>query len=179
MEKTQSLKSALLERGVNIQTIYEEIVKLATDCNELTIHIVLSSILSLSKMFNEILIETSISLTSEILSIFGNFYNDPLISGYILDLIVLMLSDENAGKSFLPIFVPNMRLVIGELASDRLDSNRSLTYMEEEVRINFLVSLIDILILSLRKSRALGYSPDTLFLPFEDMIQIVAKSTTP
>lgn len=41
---------------------------------------------------------------------------DPVISGSILDLIVMILENPESGGLFLKVFIPNMMIVLKELA---------------------------------------------------------------
>ena len=177
--KVEDLKAQMIKHKANIQEIYKTIVEMAGVTNEATVHIILSAIINLCKLYEELLLETTKHLTKDILILFGNNYSDPVVSGYILDLIVLILNRADTGSIFIPVFVPNMKSIITELACDRLNCARELTFAEEENRISFLASLIDVLVMGLRKSVENGYEVALLFEPFDTIIQIILKSTNP
>lgn len=179
MRSIDLLRLRLESSELDITPAYQQVLKLASFSNELTLDIMLSCLLTLSRLFPALLIKTAEILTSDILVAFGVHYRDPVIAGNILDLIVLILANPESGSLFLPIFIPNMREAIRQLACERLQSSKQMTFAEEEVKINFLVSLIDILILGLRKSSDNNYSLSLLFEPFGDIVEIALKSNTP
>lgn len=54
-----------------------------------------------------------------------------------------------------------------------------LTFAQEESRISFLATLIDILVLALRKSEESRYDTNLLYSPFPTIIDIILKSSNP
>lgn len=177
--KVEELRQRMIKETANINEIYKAVVNLAEKTNDFTVHVVLSCVISLCKIYPELLLATTKNLSKDLLVLFGNHYSDPLIAGYILDLIVMILEDSECGQFFLNLFMPNMQIVVEELACERLNSTKNLTFAEEEKRISFLLSLIDILVLALRKSKEKKYDVPQLFGPFETIVDIIVKSSNP
>lgn len=177
--KVEELRQVMIKEQANISEIYKAVVNMAEKTNEATVHIVLSCVISLCKIYPELLLATTKNLSKDLLVLFGNYYSDPVIAGYILDLIVMILEDAECGQFFIQIFIPNMNIVLEEIACERLNSPKNLTFAEEEKRISFLVSLIDILVMALRKSKTNNYDIPLLFKPFNTIIEIILRSSNP
>jgi hypothetical protein len=114
--------------GANIDLIYDIIVALAADTNDYTVTIFLNAVVSICKIYPHLIVRTTKILSQDILVLYGRSYNDPVIAGSILDLIVMIIENPEAGQLFLNVFIPNMILVISELACERLNSPMQLTF---------------------------------------------------
>ena len=130
--------------------------------------------------------ETARRLSSDLLVLFHKHQNDAVIAGVvsahqcILDVLVQIMDDRTARAVFLPVFVPNMTLAIRELTGHKFISGNMLSFAEEEGRVNFLTSLLEVHILALRKS--CSDSPEIvelMFQPFEVIADILRVSQNP
>jgi hypothetical protein len=169
----------MVAEGANIDMIYDVVVALAADTNDYTVNIFLNAVINICKIYPHLIVRTTQILSAGILILYGKSYMDPVIAGSILDLIVLIIDNSEAGGMFLEVFIPNMMIVVKELACDRLNSPMELSFAQEESRISFLTTLIDILVLSLRKSEVNKFDLNLLYEPFDLIVDIILLSTNP
>lgn len=96
-KKAQELKLAMEQEGANIDLIYDIVVALAADTNDYTVTIFLNAVVSICKIYPHLIVRTTKILSQDILVLYGRSYTDPVVSGSILDLIVMIIENPEAG----------------------------------------------------------------------------------
>ena len=103
-----------------------------------------------------------------------------LLKKLILDIIVQIFEDKTSRMIFVPIFVPNMHLAIAELVNSKVQSGDMSNFSEQDQRVSFLTTLLDIHILALRKCNQDGQAiVNQLLDPFDTILEVVNTSNNP
>jgi hypothetical protein len=93
---------------------------------------------------------------------------------------VQIFDSREARNVFMPVFAPNMNTAIKPLVGGQMQAGDMTAFGEQEQRVNFLVALLDIHILAMRKCCQDGSAAvDLLFMPFETLTGIVATCDNP
>ena len=176
VSKIANLQHALKTEEIDLQNVFDRLLQLSVHTNELTVHLILHAIYCLNRLSPNLIKRTAESMSRELLMLYYKYYKDPVIGGVLVDLFIQIIKTPGSGSAFLKVFIPNMKLAIRDLIFENFEG---FSFAEQEGRINFLVSLIDILILSLRMSKEMEFDLDFIFQPFEEIIEIATKGTNP
>jgi hypothetical protein len=138
-------------------------------------------------MYPQLVLEVSKRLTHDLLLLFQRHHNDPVVANVdiyllkqILDIVVQIFDNKEARSVFLPVFAPNMNSAIRPLVGAQMQAGDLTAFGEQDQKVNFLVALLDIHILAMRKCYEDGkVADDFLFLSFETLSGIVATNDNP